>query len=157
MSSAWRIAAPVIGGVLILDQLTKILAERLLPLHQEWALLPFLSLRRMHNAGASFGFLHDAGGWQRWFLIALSGAIMLWLALWMRRLRPDERHHAWPLALILGGAAGNLIDRLAHGTVVDFIALHYQHWYWPTFNFADAAITLGVVGLLLAMRRSHRA
>lgn len=157
MSSVWRATAPVIGSVLVLDQLSKVLAERLLPLHQEWMLLPFLSLWRMHNTGASFGLLRDAGGWQRWFLAALSIAIMLWLARWMQRLQPGERHQAWPLALILGGAAGNLIDRLAHGAVVDFIALHYRDWYWPTFNLADAAITLGIAGLLLALRRSPRA
>ena len=149
MSDPWRLALPVAGAVLVLDQLSKFLVERAFALHQELVLLPFLSLQLTYNAGAAFGFLSDAGGWQRGFLSVVSVAIMVWLAVWVHRLTPADRRLLWPLALILGGAAGNLIDRLAAGTVTDFIVLHYRGWYWPTFNLADAAISLGVVVLIL--------
>ena len=148
MSDSWRLALPVAGGVLVLDQLSKFLIERALSLHQELVLLSFLSLQLAYNTGAAFSFLHDAGGWQRGFLSAVSIAIMVWLAVWVHRLAPAERRLAWPLALILGGAAGNLIDRLSVGAVTDFIVLHYRGWHWPTFNLADAAISLGVVILI---------
>ena len=155
MSDSWRLAIPVSGAVLVLDQLGKSLIERMLPMHQELVLLPFLSLYRAYNTGAAFSLLHDAGGWQRGFLSVVSIAIMSWLAVWIHRLAPEERHLVWPLALILGGAAGNLIDRLSTGAVTDFIVLHYRDWYWPTFNIADTAISLGVVALVvLSFRRT---
>lgn len=149
MSDAWRVALPVSGGVLVLDQLSKLLIERAFSLHQEWVLFPFLSLQLTYNTGAAFSLLHDAGGWQRGFLSAVSIAIMIWLGVWIHRLTPTERGLLWPLALILGGAAGNLVDRLSTGAVTDFIVLHYRGWHWPTFNLADAAISLGVVVLIL--------
>ena len=155
MSESWRLALPVSGGVLVLDQLSKYLIEQAFTLHQEWVLLPFLSFQLTYNTGAAFSFLHDAGGWQRGFLSAVSIAIMIWLGVWIHRLTPEERRLLWPLALILGGAAGNLVDRLATGAVTDFIVLHYQGWHWPTFNVADAAITLGVIALIyLSLRRT---
>ena len=155
MSDSWGVALPVWGVTLALDQLSKNLAEHALLTQQELVLLPFLSLQLTYNTGAAFSFLHDAGGWQRWFLSALSGAIMLWLVAWIRRLRPTERRLVWPLAMILGGATGNLIDRLHAGAVTDFIVLHYRNWYWPTFNLADAAISVGVIVLiLLSLRRT---
>ena len=155
MSDSWRLALPVSGAVLVLDQLSKFLIERILPMHQELVLLPFLSLQRAYNTGAAFSLLHDAGGWQRGFLSVVSIAIMSWLAVWIHRLAPEERRLVWPLALILGGAAGNLIDRLSTGAVTDFIVLHYRDWYWPTFNIADTAISLGVVALVvLSFRRT---
>lgn len=155
MSDSWRLAGPVAGVVLVLDQLSKILVERAFALHQEWVLLPFLSLQLTYNTGAAFSFLHDAGGWQRGFLSVVSIAIMAWLAVWIHRLAPEDRRLLWPLALILGGAAGNLVDRLHTGAVTDFIVLHYQGWYWPTFNVADAAISLGVIALIfLSFRRT---
>lgn len=155
MSDSWRLALPVAGAVLALDQLSKFLVERAFALHQEWAPLPFLSLQLAYNTGAAFSLLHDAGGWQRGFLSVVSLAIMIWLAVWIHRLPPAERRLAWPLALILGGAAGNLVDRLWTGAVVDFIVLHYQGWRWPTFNVADAAISAGVVVLIwLSFRRA---
>ena len=155
MSDSWRLALPVSGAVLVLDQLSKFLIERILPMHQELVLLPFLSLQRAYNTGAAFSLLHDAGGWQRGFLSVVSIAIMSWLAVWIHRLAPEERSLVWPLALIFGGAAGNLIDRLSTGAVTDFIVLHYRDWYWPTFNIADTAISLGVVALVvLSFRRT---
>lgn len=155
MSDSWRVALPVSGAVLALDQLGKFLIERALLLHQEWVLLPFLSLQLSYNPGAAFSLLHDAGGWQRWFLSGVSIAVMIWLGAWIHRLPPVEWRLRWPLALILGGAAGNLVDRLSAGAVTDFIVLHYQGWRWPTFNLADAAIFLGVVALvLMSFRRT---
>ena len=155
MSDSWRLALPIAGTVLVLDQLSKFLIERALSLHQEVVLLPFLSLQLTYNTGAAFSFLHDAGGWQRGFLSVVSIAIMIWLGVWVHRLAPTERQLVWPLALILGGAASNLIDRLSVGAVTDFIVLHYRGWHWPTFNLADAAITIGVVVLiLLSFRRA---
>lgn len=155
MSDSWRVALPVAGGVLVLDQLSKLLIERIFVLHQELVLLPFLSLQLTYNTGAAFSLLHDAGGWQRGFLSAVSIAIMVWLGVWIHRLTSEERRLLWPLALILGGAAGNLIDRLSTGAVTDFIVLHYRDWHWPTFNAADAAISLGVIALIfLSLRRT---
>lgn len=155
MSDSWRLALPVSGAVLVLDQLSKFLIERAFALHQELVLLPFLSLQLAYNTGAAFSLLHDAGGWQRGFLSVVSIAIMVWLAVWIHRLAPAERRLLWPLALILGGAAGNLVDRLSTGAVTDFVVLHYRDWYWPTFNLADAAISIGVVVLiLLSLRRT---
>lgn len=153
MSDSWRVALPVAGGVLVLDQLSKLLIERFFALHQELVLLPFLSLQLTYNTGAAFSLLHDAGGWQRGFLSAVSIAIMTWLGVWIHRLTSEERRLLWPLALILGGAAGNLVDRLSTGAVTDFIVLHYHGWHWPTFNVADAAISLGVVVLILVSFR----
>lgn len=156
MSDSWRVALPVAGVVLMLDQLSKFLIERAFSLHQELVLLPFLSLQLTYNTGAAFSLLHDAGGWQRGFLSAVSIAVMTWLGVWVHRLTPAERRLLWPLALILGGAAGNLIDRLFTGAVTDFIVLHHRGWYWPTFNLADAAISLGVVFLILLSFRRAR-
>ena len=155
MSDSWRVALPVAGGVLVLDQLSKYLIQRAFTLHQELALLPFLSFQLTYNTGAAFSLLHDAGGWQRGFLSAVSIAVMTWLGVWIHRLTPAERRLLWPLALILGGAAGNLVDRLSTGAVTDFIVLHYHGWHWPTFNLADATISLGVVALIfLTLRRT---
>lgn len=155
MSDSWRLALPVAGGVLVLDQLSKLLIERTFALHQDLVLLPFLSFQLTYNTGAAFSLLHDAGGWQRGFLSAVSVAVMVWLGVWIHRLAPAERRLLWPLSLILGGAAGNLVDRLSTGAVTDFIVLHYRGWHWPTFNLADAAISLGVVALIfLSLRRT---
>ncbi len=155
MSDSWRVALPVAGGVLVLDQLSKFLIELAFTLHQELVLLPFLSFQLTYNTGAAFSLLHDAGGWQRGFLSAVSIAVMIWLGVWIHRLTSAERRLLWPLALILGGAAGNLIDRLSTGAVTDFIVLHYRDWHWPTFNLADAAISLGVIALIfLTLRRT---
>lgn len=153
MSDSWRVALPVAGGVLVLDQLSKFLIEVAFTLHQELMLLPFLSFQLTYNTGAAFSLLHDAGGWQRGFLSAVSIAVMIWLGVWIHRLTSAERRLLWPLALILGGAAGNLVDRLSTGAVTDFIVLHYHDWHWPTFNLADAAISVGVVILILVSLR----
>lgn len=142
--------------VLLLDQVTKIWAEAALGYGQPVALLPFLNLTLVYNLGAAFSFLADAGGWQRSFFIVLSSAVSLVLAVWIWRLPPGARLLGGALALVLGGAVGNLVDRLAYGHVIDFIDLHAGGWHWPAFNVADSAITCGVLLLLADGLRSGR-
>ena len=134
--------------VVILDQVSKGVASSALDYADPVAVTFFFNWTLLHNPGAAFSFLSDAGGWQRWFFVAVSVVVGLVLVIWMGRLPRGDR---WPLAslgLILGGAIGNLWDRLVHGYVVDFIQLHYGGWYFPAFNIADAAITVGAVILL---------
>ncbi len=136
------------AAVVILDQLTKRWVVARLRLYESIDVLPFFRLTHVRNPGAAFSFLADAGGWQRWFFLGLavaaSGAILVWL--W--RLKANEGLQAAGLALILGGALGNFIDRARFGYVIDFLDLYYQRWHWPAFNLADAAITLGVALLV---------
>jgi signal peptidase II len=137
------------GLVIVLDQFSKVLAERLLVLYQPVAVLPSFNLTLMYNRGAAFSFLASASGWQRWFFMILSLAISAALVVWLSRLKPGEGWLAAALALILGGAIGNLIDRLFYGHVIDFIQVYYDRWYWPAFNVADSAITVGATLLVL--------
>ena len=153
--SRWRVAAPLITTLVMLDQLTKQLMERTLVVGEEVVLTPFLSLTLSYNPGAAFGILSSAGGWQRPVLSLFAIAVIGWLLVWIHRLSATEHGLLWGLAAIAGGAMGNLIDRVLSGEVTDFISLHYQHFYWPTFNLADAAITLGVVSLLFASLRGE--
>lgn len=102
----------------------------------------------MYNEGAAFSFLSQAGGWQRWFLAGLSLIVSLIIVIWIYRLDRKEKGLAAALSLILGGAVGNLIDRVAQGRVTDFIQWYYADYYWPTFNIADSAISVGAVILL---------
>jgi len=136
--------------VLFLDQFSKYLVTGYFRLHESLALLPGLNLTLVHNTGAAFSFLRDAGGWQRWFFIVLGGVVGTVVVLWLSRIEKD-RHWALPcsLALILGGAAGNLLDRILSGYVVDFIDVYYHGWHWPTFNVADSAISIGAVLLVI--------
>jgi signal peptidase II len=145
------------GVVLILDQGSKWFADSLLGPHDAVPLLPFLDLRKAYNPGAAFSFLSDASGWQRWFFSGLAVLIIGVLVVWLRRLPPGHGRVALALALILGGAAGNLVDRVLYGHVIDFIDLYYGTWHWPTFNIADSAITLGAVLLILDALLGRRA
>jgi signal peptidase II len=142
--------------VLILDQCTKLLADAMLSMHQSVVLLPFLALRKAYNYGAAFSFLGDASGWQRWFFIVLALVVIGILVAWLRRLPPGNAVARVALVLILGGAAGNVIDRVAYGYVIDFIDVFYGSWHWPTFNIADSAISVGAVLLLVDAFREHR-
>ena len=142
--------------VLILDQCTKLLADAMLSMHQSVVLLPFLALRKAYNYGAAFSFLGDASGWQRWFFIVLAMVVIGILVAWLRRLPPGNTTARLALVLILGGAVGNVIDRLVYGYVIDFIDVFYGSWHWPTFNIADSAISVGVFLLLLDSFREHR-
>jgi signal peptidase II len=103
----------------------------------------------VHNTGAAFSFLSEAGGWQRWLFAGLAVAISTAIAVWLTRLKKHETLLAVALALILGGAVGNLIDRLVYGYVIDFLDVYYESWHWPAFNIADSAITLGVMLMLV--------
>ncbi len=143
-------------AVVVLDRLSKIIASDRLELHEPLVVSGFFNLTLMHNSGAAFSFLHQAGGWQRWFFVVLALVISAMLILWLWRL-PRTRHWlACALGLILGGALGNLWDRLLQGYVVDFIQVHYQGWYFPAFNIADAAISVGAVMLIIdSLRRGH--
>ena len=139
----------VSGSVIAFDQLTKFLAERLLVMHQPVPVLPSFNWMLTYNPGAAFSFLAGAGGWQRWFFLVLGSLVSIALIVWLTRLRPEEKRLGLALALILGGAIGNLIDRAWLGQVIDFIQLYYDRWYWPAFNIADSAITIGAALLVL--------
>ena len=110
-------------------------------------MLPFFNLALVFNPGAAFSFLSDAGGWQRWFFVALALAVSVWLTLLIRS-HAAERLLPLAAALILGGALGNVIDRIRFGAVVDFLDVHAAGWHWPAFNVADAAISMGVALLI---------
>ena len=135
--------------VIALDQLTKYFALiSLQPLTPHMVIPGFLNWTLAFNSGAAFSFLAGADGWQRWLFTVLAVGISLVLAFWLARTpRPDWRNAA-PLGLIIGGALGNLIDRLRFGHVTDFIQVYYHDWAWPSFNIADSAICIGAVSLL---------
>ncbi len=135
--------------VVLLDQVTKWLAAGLLHPYRPLPLVPHLNLTLMFNEGAAFSLLADAGGWQRWFFAGFALVMSLLLGIWLLRLEARERLMALALSLVLGGAVGNLIDRVRTGRVVDFIDFYVGDWHWPAFNVADSAITLGVALLLL--------
>jgi signal peptidase II len=139
----------IAAAVLIGDQLTKFAAADYLSGHGAVELTPFLSLTLVHNTGAAFGILSSASGWQNilFIVIALTACIVI-LAV-IVRMNTKDIFLATGLTLILGGAAGNLIDRLIHGYVIDFIDVYYRNWHWPAFNLADSAITIGAVLLAL--------
>lgn len=134
---------------LILDQWSKIVIDKSMSLYESIVISPFFNLTYVRNSGAAFSFLSDAGGWQRWFFAAMALIISSILIVWLYRLKKHETLLAVALALVLGGAIGNLIDRLAYGYVIDFLDIYYQNWHWPAFNVADMAISLGVFLMLL--------
>ena len=139
--------------VIALDLLSKRVAETGLSLYQQVPVLDGLfSFTLAYNTGAAFSFLSDAGGWQRWFFILIAVGVSAILVIWLARLRRDKWMESAALALILGGALGNLYDRIVHGHVVDFILVHWQQeWFFPAFNIADSAITVGAILLILDM------
>jgi signal peptidase II len=136
--------------VLVLDQLTKLLVVQRFALGERLQLIPgWLDLTLVYNRGAAFSFLAAADGWQRWFFIVV-GAGASGFILWLLARHGTQRLFALALALILGGAIGNVIDRVFRGQVVDFVLAHWQdRWYFPAFNVADSAITVGAVLLIL--------
>ena len=133
----------------LLDQLSKLWVAHDMQLYQSINVMPYVNLTYVHNTGAAFSFLSEAGGWQRWFFAALAIVISTVIAVWLSRLKAQETLMAVSLSLVLGGAIGNLIDRLAYGYVIDFLDVYIASWHWPAFNVADTAITLGVVLMLL--------
>jgi len=142
------------GAVVLLDQFTKLWVLGSFALHERLVVTSFFNLVLVYNPGASFSFLADAGGWQRWFFVALALVISVWLVVAIRR-HAVERLLPAALALVLGGALGNVIDRLRFGAVVDFLDFHLAGWHWPAFNVADSAITVGVA-LLLWQQLTHK-
>ena len=134
--------------VLLLDQASKLQIDSSMHLYDSIALLPFFNLTYVHNTGAAFSFLSDAGGWQRWLFAGLAIVMSSAIGIWLSRLQQHETFMAIALALVLGGAIGNLIDRIAYGYVIDFLDVYYLTWHWPAFNIADSAICVGV-GLML--------
>ena len=134
--------------IILLDQFTKTLIVGNFQLGDSRTVTSFFNVVRVHNAGAAFSFLAGASGWQRWFFVGL-GTLATVFIVWMLRNHGGQRMFSWALSLILGGAIGNVIDRLLHGHVIDFIQLHAAGWYFPSFNIADSAITVGAVLLIL--------
>ena len=132
-----------------LDQVSKQLATAFLEYARPVELLPVFDLILLHNKGAAFSFLAGAGGWQRWMFALLAGGVSVALVVWIKRLKTHETWLAIALALVLGGALGNLYDRVILGYVVDFISVHYQQHYFPAFNLADSAITVGAIMLII--------
>lgn len=151
----WYLIAVI---VIILDQVTKHWASAALTYNEPVVFTPFFNFTLLHNPGAAFSFLSDAGGWQRWFFTVVALVISVILVVWLARI-PHRRYEALALALILGGALGNVYDRVVLGYVVDFIVVHYQDYYWPAFNIADAAITVGagflIFDVLFVKDKSH--
>jgi len=139
---AWRWYL-LAAAVFLLDHLTKWIASNALVYGQPVPVLPVFDFTLVHNHGAAFSFLSDAGGWQRWFFAAIAAGVSGWIVLWIRSLPPGKAWLATGLALILGGALGNLGDRLVLGYVVDFLSVHWGPHYFPAFNLADSAITVG--------------
>jgi signal peptidase II len=134
--------------VIALDQYTKRLITARFELFDRVPVMPYFDLVRLHNTGAAFSFLANASGWQNWFFSGVAFAVSV-LILWWLYLQPPGRIVVpLGLVLVLGGAIGNLIDRLQHGYVVDFVLLYYDRWSFPAFNVADSAITVGVILML---------
>ncbi|HZX50782.1 signal peptidase II [Pseudomonas sp. XK-1] len=144
--------------VFVVDQASKFWFDNNLSMYQQIVIIPdYFSWTLAYNTGAAFSFLADAAGWQRWFFAAIAVAVSVVLVVWLKRLNPAESWLALALALVLGGALGNLVDRVVFGHVVDFILLHWQHrWYFPAFNVADMAITGGAILLALDMFKSEK-
>lgn len=134
--------------LLIVDQFTKTMILGSYQLGDSTRITGFFNLVRVHNHGAAFSFLAGAAGWQRWFFTAIGIGAALFIV-WMLRSHAGQRLFAFAMACILGGAIGNVIDRLVHGYVVDFLQFHYGGWYFPSFNVADSAITIGAIALIL--------
>lgn len=149
--SGWLWLPLTVAGI-VADQFTKALILARFSLHESITVLPVLDILRAHNPGAAFSFLAGAGGWQRWFFTLLAVVVSVAILIWLRQLKAREQ--AMPaagLALVLSGALGNVIDRLQHGYVVDFVHVHWKQHSFPAFNVADACITVGAGLLLLDM------
>jgi len=167
----WMVVAAAVIG---LDQITKHLAAGLLQEHEPQSILPFINLDLAYNTGAAFSFLADSAGWQRWFFVVLALGVSAMIVRWLRRLEPGDRWNAVGMALILGGALGNAIDRVLFGHVIDFIDVYYVagscmplfsplpfdngfQCHWPAFNLADSAISVGAAMMIIdAVRPSKK-
>ncbi|MBI1892159.1 MAG: lipoprotein signal peptidase [Burkholderiales bacterium] len=142
--------------VILLDQLSKITIGRVFSYGESYPLTSFFNLVLVYNKGAAFSFLAAQSGWQRWFFTGLGIAAAVFIVYLLKR-HAGQRLFCWALALILGGAVGNVIDRIAYGHVVDFLDFHIRGWHWPAFNVADSAICIGAVLFILdELRRVNR-
>jgi signal peptidase II len=137
------------GLVVILDQLSKWVVLENIRFGETIYVTPFWNWVLTYNPGAAFSFLADQPGWQRWLFTALALAVSAWIALELRR-HPEQKLLSLALALVMGGALGNVIDRVRFGAVVDFIQWHVAGYYWPAFNVADSAITIGAILLVIS-------
>ncbi|MDQ7986727.1 signal peptidase II [Pseudomonas sp. G34] len=144
--------------VFVIDQITKFWFDNNLQMYERITVIPqVLDWTLAYNTGAAFSFLAGASGWQRWLFTLIAVVVSVVLVVWLKRLKPDETWLAVGLALVLGGALGNLVDRVIFGHVVDFILVHWQSsWYFPAFNIADSAITVGAILLALDMFKSKK-
>ena len=145
-SSKWYVLLAL--GVLIADQMTKWWAQMSLPMAQPIKVTDFLNWFLIYNPGAAFSFLSQASGWQRWFFTVI-GIVAAIVIIWLLQKNAHDRPFCLALSLILGGAIGNVIDRLLYGAVVDFIDVHYDGWHWPAFNIADSAISIGATLIVI--------
>lgn len=142
--------------VVLLDQVTKVSIVNNLALYQDINILPFFDITYVRNYGAAFSFLSDAGGWQRWFFTGIAIVISILLVVWISRTPVQQKLLLWSYSLILGGAVGNVVDRLNYGYVVDFLHFYYQQHSFPAFNVADIAISIGAALLLLEAFLDHK-
>ena len=142
--------------VWLLDRASKVFVTKVLAFGEEVPVLPVFSWVRLHNQGAAFSLLDDAGGWQRWVFVVLALGFAAYLLVELRRLPAREHLLGWAYGLVLGGALGNMWDRIVDGHVVDFILVHWSHHYFPAFNVADSAISVGAALWILAMLRETR-
>ena len=145
------ISAAIIG----LDQVTKWLIVSWLALYETVAIMPYFNLTMAHNNGAAFSFLAQAGGWQRWFFTVLALVISTVLVVWLAKLKPEAKLEAISLSLVIGGAIGNVIDRICYGYVIDFLDIYIGSSHWPAFNVADSAICIGAVLLIIDSIKSE--
>ena len=143
--------------VLVIDQASKTYFDGALQMYQRIVVIPdFFSWTLAYNSGAAFSFLADSSGWQRWLFALIAVVVSTVLLVWLKRLGRNDTWLAIGLALILGGALGNLYDRIAYGHVIDFILVHWEHRLFPAFNVADSAICVGAVMLALDMFKSKK-
>jgi signal peptidase II len=145
----------VTGLVIVLDQVSKWWMLSWLSLYETVAIMPYFNLTMAHNYGAAFSFLAQAGGWQCWFFIGLAVIISVVLLVWLAKLKPTAKLEAISLSLILGGAIGNVIDRIMYGYVIDFLDVYVGTSHWPAFNIADSAICIGAILLILDSFKSE--
>lgn len=139
------------GALVVCDQVSKVLVTAFLQFGDVIALAPGINFRLVYNTGAAFSLLATSGDWARWFLLVLAVVICIFLIAWLRRLPAEEKRASLGISLILGGAVGNIIDRVHLGYVIDFVDVYYGEHHWPTFNVADSAITVGAIVIIASL------